>query len=432
LGHILSLERLEKFRKEFLIMMQNKKKILFVDHDFGLSGSLISMGYLIKNFVNNGYEVLVLTKVGKIEKEILEQLGAIVILYSPSILKSITLSFHISDKTHFPSLRWMKNITKDILSFINGIILSIIIISKYKPDLIYLNEYVTIQFGIFAKLKSIPVVVHIRSLFIDQKNNVRIILLKKALRSIPSYNFAITQLEADQITKEANSHSTQTIIVPEFLENKDFYVPKNQSQIKKDYGINDSVKVITFLGGISLIKGSITFIRSIEYLNINLNNVKFILAGKVFDNKKIKEIYSYYNYCMSFINKPSIKPYIKIIGLINNVRELISISDVVVSCSIETHFSRPIIEAWAQKKAVVASNIPHSTNLIEHNFNGIITEINDHEALGKTLSRLITNDTLCRQLGENGFLKAKETFTATKHVEKVIGLCSKLLLTDSI
>lgn len=412
-------------------MLSNKKRILFVDHDYGLSGSLISMSYLIENFVKIGYEVLVLTKVGDTEKKILEQLGAIVISYSASIAKSITLSFHISDKTYFPTFSWWKNLVKDILSFINGVILSRKIISNYKPDLIYLNEYVTIHFGILAKLKSIPVVVHIRSLFINQKYNIRIILLKKALRFIPSYNFAITQLEAEQISQE-NNYDARTIVIPEFLNDDDFFISNNKAQVKKIFGLEHSEKIITFLGGISYIKGSITFIRSIEYLNINLNNVKFILAGKIFDNEKIKDIYSYYKYCMSFINKPSIKPYIKVIGPIKNVKELISVSDVVVSCSIETHFSRPIIEAWAQKKAVVASNIPHSKNLIKDNFDGIITEINDHEALGKTLSRLITNDTLCSQLGENGFLKAKQIFTANKNIEKITGLCSELLITNSV
>src|SRR5690606_29187346 len=120
------------------------------------------------------------------------------------------------DKTKFLTLKWLKNLIKDFLYFFNGLILSVKIINRYNPDLIYLNEYVTISFGIFARIKRIPIVVHIRSLFIDQKFNFRIYLLKFALKNISSYNLAITNLEASQIGTNEGSKS-RTIIVPEFL-----------------------------------------------------------------------------------------------------------------------------------------------------------------------------------------------------------------------
>jgi len=203
-----------------------KKKILFVDHDIELSGSTISMSYLIKEFIQGGFKVLVLTKINQKGLEYLIEAGAEIIPYSSSPFKSITLSLHFSDKTNYFSFNWFKNLYKDIIRFFTGIILSIKIIYKYKPDLIYLNEYVTIQFSIFAKLKSIPVFVQVRSLFINQKYNLRIMLLKKALRKIPDYIFAITELEAKQINI-LPSDKTKVEIIPEFLFDKDFIISKN-------------------------------------------------------------------------------------------------------------------------------------------------------------------------------------------------------------
>lgn len=383
------------------------------------------MSYLVKEFIRNDYEVFILSKVGESEKKQLISIGAKIISYSSSPFKSITLSLHISDKTKFLSKNWFKNVLKDILFFFNGVVLSIQVVSKYKPDLVYINEYVTVHFAIFAKLKSIPVVVHIRSLFIDQKYNFRVILLKKALRNIPDFNFAITQLEAEQIT---NKHiiKAKTIVIPEFLSNEDFVSLESSSQIKKKYRVENSEIIITFLGGISYIKGSIDFIRSIK--DLNLVQTKFILAGKIFDNKKIPNVYSYYKNCIKYVNTPEINPFIELVGPVENVKELLTISDIVVSCSVETHFSRPVIEAWAQKKAVIATDIQHSKDLIENGIDGILIPVNDHISLAKVLNYLIMDKNLRIKLGQNGFLKAKQIFSAEINVKKVINHCNQLLI----
>jgi glycosyltransferase involved in cell wall biosynthesis len=404
-----------------------KKKILFVDHDLGLSGSTVSMIYLIEEFIRRGFKVFVLTKNNQQGVNCLKKSGAEIIPYSSSPFKSITLFLHFSDKASFLSYKWFKNLFKDIISFFNSINLSVKVISKCKPDLIYINEYVTIQFAIFARLKSIPVVVHIRSLFIDQKYNLRILLLKKVLRNIPDYNFAITELEANQIGKLLGK-KTKIKVIPEFLNEENFEFPKNISEIKNNFKVLNSEKLVTFLGGISYIKGSINFISSIEYLSVNLSNVKFILAGNINDNKNSPAIYSYYTFCLEYLNRPKIKPFIKVTGSIENAKELISISDIVVSCSVETHFSRPVIEAWAQKKPIIASDIPHSTNLVDNGINGIIVPVNNPIELAKAIDSLLINENLCVNMGENGFLKANKIFSCDRNVREIINCCNECLM----
>ena len=327
--------------------MGKNKKILFVDHDFNLSGSVISMCYLIKDFIKNDYIVYVLTKGNESKTKFLISCGAIIIPYSQSPFKSITLSLHISDKTSLFSKNWLKNLIKDTIFFFNGIILSIKITNSIKPDIIYLNEYVTIHFGLYPKLKSVPILLHIRSLFIDQEFNLRIFLLKKAIKFIPTYSFAITEVEAKQICNSFEN-KTNIKVIPEFLEEADFICPDNIQVIKNNFNISDATKVVTFLGGISFIKGSIVFIKSIEYINPIIKNVKFIIAGKIFNDPNIQSVYSYYNMCNEYLNKPNIQPYVEVLDDIRNIKELIAVSDIVISSSIITHFSRPIIEAWAQ------------------------------------------------------------------------------------
>lgn len=407
-------------------MGNNKKKILFVDHDFNISGSIVSMSYLIKEFVKNNYTVIVLTKGDEPEIKYLKSFGAQIIKYSRSPFKSITLSLHISDKTMAFSKSWFKNLFKDIIYFFNGILLSVKVIRKVKPDLIYLNEYVTIPFGFYPKLKAIPVFVHIRSLFIDQKFNLRIFLLKKALKFIPDYCFAITEIEAKQVSDKLNKKSNIRII-PEFLGPDDFNIPGNVTEIKNSLKIPEATKIIIFLGGINYIKGTINFIKSIEYININKFNVKFIIAGKIFCDPKVKSMFSYYNMCNEYLSKPNIKPHVKLLGTVTNIKDLLSVSDIVVSSSVLTHFSRPIIEAWAQKKAVIATDILHSQKLIDNEINGLIVKKDDPKELAEFIGRLLEDNKLSKLLGENGYLKAIKNFSAEINSKKIFDICDNII-----
>lgn len=404
--------------------MDSTPKILFVDHNLEFSGSVVSMSYLVKGFVRNNLRVIVLSKLGDRVRIYFESLGAEAIFYSNSNLKSISLSFHISDKTKFLSIQWFKNLVKDILYFLNGIILSVKIINKVKPDLIYINEYVAIQFVLYARIKSIPVVVHIRSLFIDQKYNLRIFLLKKVLQRLTSLNIAITSLEASQIGKWEKI-KYKTLVVPEFLDDSDFEVPKNTSEIKSKFNIKTTDKVVLFLGGISEIKGTKIFLDAIN--KIPYSNVKFFVAGPIKNYSKSKIISNYYMHCIELINSMKRTHSIELLGNVNNVKELISISDVLVSCSTKTHFSRPIIEAWAQSKAVIASDILHNRELVTHNVNGILYPADDSNSLAKAIKELLYDDQLRLHLGMNGLKTAKDKYYSATNFSKIFDACCKLL-----
>ena len=289
---------------------------------------------------------------------------------------------------------------------------------------LYINEYVAIQFALYSRLKSIPVVVHIRSLFIDQKYNFRIFLLKKALQKITSLNIAITSLEASQIGNLENI-KYKTLIVPEFLDDRDFEVPQNNDLIKSLFKINISDKVVLFLGGISEIKGTKIFLDAID--KISYSNVKFIIAGPIKDYSKNKIISDYYTNCIELINSVKRTHSVDILGNVNNVTELISVSDILVSCSTKTHFSRPIIEAWAQAKAIIASDILHNRELVTHDVNGILYSADDSNSLAKAIIELLEDDQLRLHLGNNGLKTAKDKYYSATNFSKIFDACRKLL-----
>jgi glycosyltransferase involved in cell wall biosynthesis len=408
-------------------MGKYSNKILFVDHEGSFSGSTISLGYIVAEFVKQSCKVIVLTKDNAKGISFLLSKGAEIITYSASPFRSITLSLHFSDTTSLFTRKWFRNLFKDFIRFFNGIFLASKIISRTRPGLIYLNEYVTIQFALIAKLYGIPVAVHVRSLFIKNKLSIRAYLLRKALQNLTDNIFAITDLEASQVRRNIKSLQTNIKIIPEFLNQDNFTFPSDINQLKNNFGYVSSTKIITFLGGISYIKGSINFIESIRYLINENSEFQFILAGKIYDNTISPESYTYYKKCMDYIYLSDINPHIKVIGEIENVKDLISISDIIISCSVESHFSRPIIEAWALKKAVIATDLPHTRNLIDDGINGLIVPVNDAKLLSKTVELLIKDEKTRLILGQNGYDKARTLFSDEKNLKKIVNCCLEKL-----
>ena len=408
-------------------MDKDSCKILFVDHEGGFCGSTISMGYIVTEFAKHKCKVIVLTKASAKGINFLRSKGAEIITYGSSPFRSITLSLHFSDTTVLFGRKWFKNLFKDFIRFINGIFLAIKVINKTKPSLIYLNEYVIIQVALVAKIYRIPVAVHVRSLFLKNKLSPRVYLLKKILQYCTDNIFAITDLEANQIGINKRSLRKKIEVIPEILNQDNFTFPPDIKRLKNDLGYNSSAKIITFLGGISYIKGSINFIKSILYIGNKINDIHFILAGKIYDKKISPEAYPYYKKCIDCLNSPEVNTKIKIIGEVENTKELISVSDIVVSCSTESHFSRPIIEAWALKKAVIATDLLHTRNLIDEGINGIIVPVNDAESLSKAIESLINDEKTRLLLGQNGYDKARTIFADERKLKKIVNCCIEKL-----
>ena len=100
--------------------------------------------------------------------------------------------------------------------------------------------------------------------------------------------------------------------------------------------------------------------------------------------------------------------------------EVIVSCDMLVSAITLTHFSRPIIEAWALKKPVVCSNGLHASELVDDNVNGLLFKVNDHQQLAEKIKYAITNKEITTKLGEEGYQKAVNVFGNNDNLENIV------------
>jgi glycosyltransferase involved in cell wall biosynthesis len=394
------------------------KRVLFIDQDSGFTGSTISLKYIVEKFTTNNVEVYIATEKDRNDYSFYEKIGARVIPIPKGKLTTMSMYLCFTNTLTVFSLQGIKVFLYDAIKFFYGIFIFYFLIRKIKPDLLYVNEYVILQASIAAKMLGIPTVMHIRSRIINGTFGFRRYLLTRLSLFTSNTLIAITEIEAKPFLISSLSQN-KVKVVGEFLDKENFRSYPDLSSLKISYGLPTDKILVLMLGGIFPIKGTYNFLLAAQLACSKNKKIFFVLAGKEDNLDRI-----YYGKCKDLLNDKNLSYYIKSVGIIKNVKDLIACSDIIISSNSETHFSRPVIEAWAAQKPVIATDTLHSAKLIDHMRNGILVPVENSERLSEAILDLAKNETLRKTLGLAGFRKAKAHFDSAENLEKIFLYCS--------
>ena len=400
------------------------KTVLFVDHDDERSGSTVSLEYLVRSFSQSGYKVVVLSPKNKDQAR--ASFGATIDLlhFGTKRFHALRLSTHAATKVSLASMQGSQWIAHNLAKFLLGYVVVSRAIRSVTPDLVYVNEHVVIQASVAACLHGIPSVIHIRSQITESGRGKIQRFLSWLILHCNKQVFAITEVEARQLGARGSA-LRKLRIIGEFI--PAVGPPLLHSRLRSSFGLPRLKKVVLMLGGISNIKGTLEFLRAAIRVSKARNDVLFVLAGRGLSNVEMKQK-SYFQECQSAIRTIGKKNPPLILGEISHPLELIQCSDILVSPSTLSHFSRPVVEAWACGKPVVAAGTEHMRNLVRPNKDGLLFPPGDENALAECLLSLLANRELRREMGVAGKRRASLEFDADKNTTLVVNLCNSLLL----
>jgi glycosyltransferase involved in cell wall biosynthesis len=180
----------------------------------------------------------------------------------------------------------------------------------------------------------------------------------------------------------------------EYLNNR---INETQTKIIKQ---NDII-YLAIIGTVEQRKNQQAFIDNVFYkLKDTYSNIKLLIVGRVSEQLVINS---------SYVND------IILVGVVNNALPFITISDIIVSYSINEVLPLNIIESFYCSKPVVSSNVGGVNEIITDNYDGYLFETNDHNKCFNILCNLVENKELRDNIGQ----KAKETFF-NKFDEKLV------------
>lgn len=318
------------------------------------------------------------------------------------------------------------------------------LIKAVRPDIIYVLHYQNkISASIFdaAKKNKVPVVHRIsdfgqicsNALFYRPKQNdicercLKGSKLNAVVNKCVHDSYLYSSIKAASVKFQQVMHITskiQSFVVPSkftmeklesygFPKSKLMHVPTffNKRSLLPDSKIKYGSFAL-YIGRIEPEKGLMTLVRSFENTGLNLKIIGFSSSG--YENE-VKKYLENKRHNIEFLGKKTfdeIQTY------------LCECAFTIVPSELYDNFPNTILESFAFRKCVIATNIGSLKELVVDNNTGLLFKIKDHLDLREKITYLFENRTECQRLGSNAFAALNNEYAEEEHYNKLMKIFS--------
>ena len=178
---------------------------------------------------------------------------------------------------------------------------------------------------------------------------------------------AVSQFVKDHIIKNYKIDKSKIVLIHRGVDHREFTIEKINSEIllkyKTKYNVPANTPVILLPARMTEWKGHTVLVKALE--KIKHLNFYCIMAGDLAKHP------AYVTRIKNLINECKIQNRVQLFGNEPSMVNLYSISDIVLSASIEPEaFGRTVIEAQSMEKLVIATNIGGAAETIENEKTG--------------------------------------------------------------
>lgn len=192
---------------------------------------------------------------------------------------------------------------------------------------------------------------------------------------------------------------------------------ETRTLIKKEFGIKDDEKVLAIIGRLVPQKGHKYLFEALSQLNGSYK-IKLLVVGAGPIEKDLR----------STVCGLQLQGKVIFTGLREDVKDILSITNVLVMPSTREGLPMVALEAMAQGVPVIATKVGGVPDLVSDNETGILVESNNHFALKEALSKIIEDEGLTQRLGENAKKSVQEKFSIEGMLNKTQTLYEACLI----
>ena len=269
-------------------------------------------------------------------------------------------------------------------------------IKEFNPDLIHFLDfhYYFLLLMPYIKLFPIAITAHDVQIHPGNDNFINKLLLK-------------FYLSCGEIIFVHGSEMKKKLIIKGFDEKKIFIIPHGDYAFFLRYPVipyADEENEVLFFGRIQEYKGLKYLLEALPKIRDSMPNIRIIIAGEgdltiyrnyINYNKKYLEIHNY------FISD-------------NEIPKFFQRAKIIVLPYIEASQSGIIPIAYAFKKPVIASKVGCIPDVVEDGITGYLIEPANPDQLANSIIKLLNNDRLRKQMGEQGYIKMKNELSWVK------------------
>ncbi len=284
------------------------------------------------------------------------------------------------------------------------------LIKEERISLVHSNSHSDAPYGILAcRFRKIPMISHIRDII--QQDKTGKYLLKHADRII-----AVSSAAADAF-KDMKDRDKKLLVINNSLDMNKFKVTED---IRNELNISRDDMVIGIVGQISRLKGHDVFLKAASIVLKKNKNVKFLIVGEV-RRERDKGL------CEELINRLDLRENVIFAGFRNDIANVMSAIDILAFPTLKESFGRSAIEAMAQRKPVVASNVGGVPEIVIDGKTGILVPPENAKELANGLLELINDKEKREDMGNEGLKVVREKFDIRDMMNRIENVYRELL-----
>ncbi|MCS7184945.1 MAG: glycosyltransferase [bacterium] len=303
------------------------------------------------------------------------------------------------------SMLWRKNLLLlpfDLLLITYSIFKTLNFLKTKKYKIAHINSSALIPQLIACKIKKIKTLTHIREPIANGYFGIRKKIITWLIKKLSDKVVAISKTDAKLFNAEVIYNP---IYVEKACKNGEYVI---------------------MLGGVSKPKGTFELIKVAKLLP----DINFVVVGNVpkdfFNGTGLKAFIKKHLWFLFYSGRcKKLKPSnVKFIGPIKDVVPLIKNAKVVVITNTISHFSRPMIEAYAHGKPVVAFDLPHNREVFIENTGFLVKPFDIVDFANKV--KILYGKDIDESIREKMISYVKENFSVYKHIEKINKIYNEL------
>jgi glycosyltransferase involved in cell wall biosynthesis len=249
-------------------------------------------------------------------------------------------------------------------------------------------------------------------------------------RQLSIHEITSSRFEKSILTMIAKKYFVNIIFASNYLKNKyslSGMVVHSGADIEKYLNIpfvqiSDGKTIqILCIGRFNYWKGQHSAIEAACILKSFNLNFQMIFLGSGFENN------SYLFDCQELVREYELEAYVKFIGEVNDITEIITPIHFLLLPSIKPEpFGKVVVEGMAAGKVVIATRLGGPSEVISDGENGALVEHNSPSEIAEKIIELVSNPSRYVSISKQGRIRSKD-FSESAMSEKYAGAFKKLI-----
>jgi glycosyltransferase involved in cell wall biosynthesis len=188
----------------------------------------------------------------------------------------------------------------------------------------------------------------------------------------------------------------------------DMTTSAERAAARRELGIDDREKVIGMISNIKNIKGYDYFLGAAKLIKNKGYAAKFVIAGDGSDEPAFQDS----------VRRHGLGGSLLLLGLCKDVSKAFGVMDIFMYSSLSEGFPNIILEAMAAGKAIVATDVGGTSEMLQDGYSGLLVPPRHSDALAEAAISLLDDERMACRLAEAARNSARWYFSMDECVKQ--------------